>query len=55
MMNADAGAAPRRGAAVLVPLAAAALFFALYARTACPAAYWQDSGIYVRSVCLLGN
>jgi tetratricopeptide (TPR) repeat protein len=45
----------RRGQALLLAAAAAFLFFVLYARTACPGAYWQDSGIYARSVCLLGN
>ncbi|MGD8718540.1 MAG: DUF2723 domain-containing protein [Candidatus Zixiibacteriota bacterium] len=45
----------RRGPALMLAAAAAVLFFVLYARTACPGAYWQDSGIYVRSVCLLGN
>jgi hypothetical protein len=38
-----------------VAAAAAALFFALYAKTCCPGAYWQDSGVYVRSVLQLGN
>jgi len=55
MTQADASATLRRGAAIAVPVAAAAFFLTLYARTVCPAAYWQDSGIYVRSVCLLGN
>jgi tetratricopeptide (TPR) repeat protein len=55
MTKANVSAARRRGAAIAVPLAAAAFFLALYAKTACPAAYWQDSGIYARSVCLLGN
>jgi hypothetical protein len=55
MTSADASATLRRGAAIAMPLAAAAFFLALYAKTACPAAYWQDSGIYARSVCLLGN
>ena len=38
-----------------VAAAAAALFFVLYAKTCCPGAYWQDSGVYVRSVVQLGN
>jgi len=44
-----------RRAILFLALAAAGLFFALYAATCCRTAYWQDSGIYVRSVCLLGN
>ncbi len=44
-----------RRAIVLSALAAAAFFFVLYASSCCRGAYWQDSGIYVRSVSLLGN
>jgi len=41
--------------AVVAAFAAAAVAFVLYARTACPGAFWQDSGIYFRSVYTLGN
>jgi len=44
-----------RRAALFLALAAAGLFFVLYASSCCRGAYWQDSGIYVRSVYLLGN
>jgi hypothetical protein len=55
MTNVRAGDALGRRATFLAALVAAGLFFVLYAKTCCPAAYWQDSGIYVRSVYLLGN
>lgn len=41
--------------AVVAASAAAAFAFALYAATACPGAFWQDSGIYLRSVYNLGG
>jgi hypothetical protein len=50
----DVGSLERR-AVILSAVAAAVFFFVLYAKTCCPGPYWQDSGIYARSVCLLGN
>jgi hypothetical protein len=50
----DAGSVGRR-AVIVSAVAAAAFFFVLYAKTCCPGPYWQDSGIYARSVYLLGN
>ncbi len=44
-----------RRAEIFTALAAAAFFFVLYASCCCRGPYWQDSGIYVRSVSLLGN
>jgi hypothetical protein len=55
MNNRSDVASPGRRAVVLPAVAAAAFFCVLYAKTCCPGPYWQDSGIYARSVCLLGN
>jgi len=46
---------PRRTLRLLLPVLLAVLFFAVYAKTACRAGYWQDAGLYLRSVYLLGN
>jgi hypothetical protein len=55
MRNATEAGSLGRRAGIILALAAAAFFFALYASSCCRGAYWQDSGIYVRSVNLLGN